>query len=132
MSFSRFYADLITRVYLGIYSILIYDFSKNLRHDTVNQHLFASHKILQGFREPCRRKYFSPRTSPCHMVVITTRVCMRLTRKNQSSRTNLSPVNREIMLMRLKICLQQINYTFIRCGAQYFICQYMYILYCRK
>lgn len=48
---------------------------------TVNLLLFASEKSLRATRENCRLEYFSLRTSPCCMAVITTHIFIRLTRK---------------------------------------------------
>lgn len=48
---------------------------------TVNLLLFASEKSLRATRENCRLEYFSLRTSPCCIAVITTHIFIRLTRK---------------------------------------------------
>lgn len=48
---------------------------------TVNELLFTK-KISQGSQEPHRRKYFSPQTSPCLIIVITAWACIRLSSKN--------------------------------------------------
>lgn len=48
---------------------------------TVNLLLFASEKSLRATRENCRLEYFSLRTSPCCMAVITTHIFIRLTCK---------------------------------------------------
>lgn len=83
------------------------DFSNNFRYDTytVNQLLFAVDKILRDSWEPHCCAYFWPQTSPCHMVVITKWVCIRLTHENWLKRISLSPVNRKIMSSLLKVRL---------------------------
>lgn len=78
---------------------------------TVNQPLFSHKKISRGLREPRCHEYFLPRTSPCHMVIKTTRVWIRLNRKHKSLQTNLSEVNCEIKSSQIKVGLK---FLFIR------------------
>lgn len=66
----------------------------------VNQFLSACEKLLL---ECCHGKYFFPWTSPCSMVVVSTRIWIRLGRKKQSSQTSLSRVNCEIKLSQVKL-----------------------------
>lgn len=64
-------------------------------------------KISRGLREP-HHEYFLPRTSPCHMVIKTTRVWIRLNRKHKSLQTNLSEVNCEIKSSQIKVGLKSL------------------------
>lgn len=69
-------------------------------------YLFHSEKFSGGLWEPnVFMNISSCKEGLCHMIVITTWILIRLGLENQSLRTSLIPVNREIKLPGIKVGL---------------------------